>query len=64
MPVEVWLLVLGATIASSFGPAFATFAPWVTIPSVVASFAIGLVAGDARPTVRRGFRPIEAFRYQ
>jgi ABC-type antimicrobial peptide transport system permease subunit len=43
--VEVGLSVLGATSAPSFGPAFATFALSVTIPTVVLLFAISLAIG-------------------
>ncbi|MGH3776924.1 MAG: ABC transporter permease [Pseudonocardiaceae bacterium] len=64
----VGLSVLGAAIAPSFGPTFESFAPDVTIPSIVISFtislAIGLIAGGYPANRAARLRPIEALRYE
>ncbi|MGH3777281.1 MAG: ABC transporter permease [Pseudonocardiaceae bacterium] len=66
--VGVGLSELGATVAPSLGPTFESFAPAVTISSIVISFAIslaiGLVAGGYPANRAARLRPIEALRYQ
>src|SRR6476469_6600161 len=66
--VGVGLSVLGAAIAPSFGSTVGTFAPAVSISSVLLSFGIslviGLVAGGYPANRAARLRPVEALRYQ
>ncbi|HEV7830285.1 MAG TPA: ABC transporter permease, partial [Pseudonocardiaceae bacterium] len=66
--VGVGLSVLAASITPVLGPAFGSFAPTVSLPSVVLSFgvslAIGVIAGGYPANRAARLRPIEALRYQ
>ncbi|MGH3844724.1 MAG: ABC transporter permease [Pseudonocardiaceae bacterium] len=66
--IGVGLSVLGAEIAPALGSSLDTFAPKVTLPSVLLSFgislAIGLVAGGYPANRAARLRPVEALRYE
>jgi putative ABC transport system permease protein len=66
--VGVGLSALAATITPALGPTFGSFAPAVSLPSVVLSFgvslAIGVIAGGYPANRAARLRPIEALRYQ
>jgi putative ABC transport system permease protein len=66
--IGVGLSVLGAEVAPALGSNLDTFAPKVTLPSVLLSFgislAIGLVAGGYPANRAARLRPVEALRYE
>jgi putative ABC transport system permease protein len=66
--IGIGLSLLGAEIAPSLGSTFDTFAPRVTLPSVLLSFGIslviGLIAGGYPANRAARLRPVEALRYE
>jgi putative ABC transport system permease protein len=66
--IGVSLSVLSAAVVPSLGPTYSFFAPTVSIPSVIVSFAVSLVIGlvsGCYPANRAArLRPVEALRYE
>jgi putative ABC transport system permease protein len=66
--IGVSLSVLSAAVVPSLGPTYSFFAPTVSIPSVIVSFAvslaIGLISGCYPANRAARLRPVEALRYE